>query len=107
MPFADEDRARQYQREYRRIRRAGDECTTPGTSLLPLDFRLKTAGDVLALIEDQTAAVLEDTEAGTLEKARTAGYLATIALKAIEAGNLTARLETLEAVLKKRKDDER
>ena len=31
------------------------------------------------------------------------GYLAGIALKAIEAGDLAARLEALEAILKERK----
>ena len=45
---------------------------------------------------------LEETEAGTLEKARCIGYLAGIALKAIEAGDLAARLEALESVLKRR-----
>jgi hypothetical protein len=69
---------------------------------LPLSFRLQTAADVLALIEEQVKAVRSDQEAGTLEKARTVGYLAVIALKAIEAGNLAARIEMLEAVLKQR-----
>jgi hypothetical protein len=48
------------------------------------------------------AAVRADTEAGTLERARTIGSLAGITLRGIEAGNLAARLETLEAVLKRR-----
>jgi hypothetical protein len=39
-----------------------------------------------------------------LEKARTIGYLAGITLKAIEAGNLAARIEMLEEVLKQRKE---
>jgi hypothetical protein len=47
MPFLDRKKARDYQREYRRTRRAGDSCTTPGTTLLPLPFRRKTAADVL------------------------------------------------------------
>jgi hypothetical protein len=58
---------------------------------------------VLALLEEQVAAVRADAEAGTLETARTVGYLAGIALRAIEAGNLAARIEMLEAVLKQRK----
>src|SRR5262245_47122623 len=102
MPFSDPDRARAYQREYRRLRRSGDTCTTPGTTPVPLPFRLQTAADVLDLLEEQVAAVRADQEAGTLEKARTIGYLAGITLKAIEAGNLAARLEMLEAVLKGR-----
>jgi hypothetical protein len=105
MPFRDPDKARDYQREYRRTRRAGDSCTTPGTTPLPLPFRLKTAADVLQLLEEQVEAVRGEQEAGTLEKARTIGYLAGIALKAIEAGNLAARIEMLETVLKQRSGD--
>jgi hypothetical protein len=70
-----------------------------------LPFRLKTAADVIDLLEEQVAAVRAEQEAGTLEKARVVGYLAGIALKAIEAGNLAARLEMLEAVLKQRSGD--
>ena len=105
MPYRDPGKARNYQREYRRTRRVGDVCTTPGTTLLPLPFRLKTAADVLRLIEEQVGAVRDAQEAGTLEKARTIGYLAGVALKAVEAGNLAARIEMLESVLKQRNGD--
>jgi hypothetical protein len=102
VPFANADRARDYQREYRRLRRGGEGCTTPCTSPVPLPFRLKTAADVLALLEEQVQAVRADAEATTLEKARVVGYLAGVSLKAIEAGNLAARIEMLEAILKQR-----
>ncbi len=102
MPYADSDRGRDYQREYRRLRRAGDECTTPVHPGVSLNFRLQTAQDVIDLLQEQVAAVLSEHEAGTLVKARTVGYLAAIALKAIEAGNVVARLEALESVLKLR-----
>ena len=105
MPYADPTKARDYQREYRRTRRAGDACTTPGTTPVPLDFRLKTAADVLALLEEQVGAVRADRKVGALEKARTIGYLAAITLKAIDAGNLAARIEMLERVLKQRNGD--
>jgi hypothetical protein len=107
MPFSDPDRARDYQREYRRTRRNGDESTTPCTTPIPLPFRLKTAADVLALLEEQVEAVRSEQEAGTLEKARTIGYLAGVSLKAIEAGNLAARIEMLEKVLKLRNGEAR
>ncbi len=84
------------------MRRAG-EAQTPSQTLVPIPFRLKTAADVVALLEEQVTAVRDDPEAGTLEKARCIGYLAGISLKAIEAGDLAARLEALEAVLKARK----
>src|SRR5262249_30684576 len=105
MPFADPDQARDYQREYRRLRRGGDDCTTPVHPAVPLHFRLQTAADVLTVLEEQVQAVRAEQEAGTLEKARTIGYLAGISLKAIEAGNLAARIEMLEAVLKQRNGD--
>ena len=101
MPYADADTAREYQREYRRLSRAG-ECTSLSTTRLPSEFRLRTARDVLALLDEQVAAVRNDAEAGTLEKARTIGYLAGISLRAIEAGDLAARLEALELTLKQR-----
>jgi hypothetical protein len=68
-------------------------------------FRLKTAADVLDLLQEQVEAVRADADAGTLEKARCIGYLAGVTLKAIEAGNLAARIEMLEAVLKQRNGD--
>ena len=80
----------------------GMSVQPPGTTPLPLPFRLQTATDVIDLLQEQVAAVRNEQEAGTLEKARTIGYLAGIALKAIEAGNLAARLEALELVLKQR-----
>ncbi len=103
MPYSDPGKAKAYQRDYRRLRRAGDDCTTPGTSPVPIAFRLKTAADALALIEEQVNAVRQEKEANTMEKARTIGYLASVALKAIEAGNIAARIEMLETVLKQRK----
>jgi hypothetical protein len=105
MPFRDTDRARDYQREYRRFRRAGDSGTTPCTTPVPLPFRLQTAADVLRLLEEHVEAVRAEREAGALEKARVVGYLAGVALKAIEAGNLAARIEALEAILKARNGD--
>ncbi|HEV3204323.1 MAG TPA: hypothetical protein VGY77_08070 [Gemmataceae bacterium] len=104
MPYSDPDRARNYQREYRRFQRAGD-CTTPSTTQVPVPFRLQTAADVLDLLEEQVESVRAEKKAKTLEKARCLGYLSAIALKAIEAGNLAARIEMLEQVLKQRKGD--
>lgn len=103
MPYADPDRQRAYKREWARMDRAG-ECGTPSGTALPVEFRLQTAHDVIDLLQEQVAAVRADDEAGTLEKARTVGYLAGVALRAIEAGDLAQRLEALEAVLKKRKE---
>jgi hypothetical protein len=98
MPYRDPGKANDYQREYRRTRRNGDGRTAPCTTQIPLPFRLKTAADVLALLEEQVSLVRAAPEAGALEKARVVGHLAGVSLKAIEAGNLAARIEMLEAV---------
>src|SRR5262245_18294391 len=102
MPFANPDRAREYQREYRRTRRSVDLCTTPWTSPIPISFRLQTAQDVIDLLQEQVALVRAEENAGAIEKARAIGFLAGVALRAIEAGNLAARLEALELALKQR-----
>src|SRR5918997_1937115 len=101
MPYRDPDKRRAYDRDYKRTARVGD-CPTPGQTLVPLPFRLKTAADVLKLLEEQVAAVRGEPNAGTLEKARCVGYLAGVALKAIEAGDLAARVEAVAAGLKGR-----
>jgi hypothetical protein len=63
---------------------------------------LRTAADVLELLEEMTAAVWADRFSRPVEKARAVGYLAGVALKAIESRNLAARVEMLETVLKLR-----
>jgi len=103
MPYADPARANDYQREYRRIRRAGDCRTTPGTAPLPGAFRLKTAADVLAVLAEQVEAVRADKMVSTPDKARCIGYLATVSLRAIEAGAVAARLEAVEASLRRQR----
>jgi len=102
MPYKNPDQQRGYKREWARMQRAGEGGTPSGT-LVPVSFRLKTAADVLALLAEQVQAVRDEQDAGTLEKARTIGYLAGICLKAIDTGDLAARLEALEAVLKARR----
>lgn len=105
MPYSDPAKARAYQRDYRRTPRSGDARTTPVHPAVDPEFRLRTAADVVTLLEEQVSQVRDDSEAGTLEKARAIGYLLTVSLKAIEAGNLAARIEELEAILKRRQDE--
>ena len=102
MPYRDPEQRRAYDREYKRTARTGGG-PTPGQTRVPIPFRLKTAADVLALLEEQVGAVRADESLATVERARTIGYLAGVSLKAIEAGDLAARLEAVEAVLKSRR----
>ena len=102
MPYKDPGIQRAYKREWQRTHRAGERGIPSGTAV-PVPFRLKTAADVLALLAEQIEAVRAESDAGALEKARCVGYLAGIALRAIEAGDLAARLEAVEGVLKTRR----
>ena len=65
---------------------------------IPLDH----PADVLALIEEQVNVVRADALADPTERARTLGFLASLALRAMESRDLTARLEAVERVLKLR-----
>ena len=69
MPIADPEKSRTFQREYKRLARAGS-CQTPGQTQVPVEFRRQTASDVLALLGEQAEAVLNDAELGTVERAR-------------------------------------
>ena len=102
MPYRDPETRRAYDRDYKRTARTGGG-PTPGQTRVPIPFRLKTAADVLSLLEEQVGAVRADESLSTVERARTIGYLAGVSLKAIEAGDLAARLEGVEATLKGRR----
>ena len=103
MPFRDPEERRAYMRGYQRERRAG--CSTRSRpAVLPAPFRLETAQHVIGLLEEQINLVRADHASSTLAKARCVGYLAAISLRAIEAGDMQARLEAVEAVLKERRN---
>jgi hypothetical protein len=92
--------------QLRLARLENDVCAIAERSLipcLPKSFQLRTPGDVLQLLQWQIAAVARDTRANSVDRARAIGYLASLSLKAIEADNLAARLEAVEAVLQGRK----
>ena len=100
MPFADPEKRRAYDSDYKRKARAADPC--PTRLSLPPEFRAKTAADVLGLLNEQLDTLRQDASLGSLERAKAVGYLAGIALRAIEAGDVVARLEAMEAILKSR-----
>lgn len=97
MPFADADKAREYQRNYQRQRRNGSTDSTVVD--LPTTVRIKSAEDVLALLEDTINSV-RGAEADALVKARCIGYLAGVTLKAVETANIEARLVDVEEMLR-------
>ena len=67
---------------------------------------LDSPADVLALIEEQVNAVRADPSAEPTERARTLGMLASLALRAMDSRDITARLEAVERVLKLRRQNE-
>ena len=68
----------------------------------PAPKQLQTVQDVIDVLQEQVEALRAEPWVDTVDRARAIGYLAGIALRAIEAGNTAARLEALEAVLKQR-----
>ena len=101
MPFADPERRRAYQRERARLRRAG-RSDAPPRSTLPEPIRVQTARDVLDLLGEQINVLRADLSLGTVERARTLGSLAGVALRAVETADLEARLAAVEHVLNSR-----
>jgi hypothetical protein len=65
---------------------------------------LDTPADVLSLLEEQMNAVRADPLVEPSEKARTLGFLGGLALRAMEARDVVARLEAVERVLKLRRE---
>lgn len=82
------------------------EARPPVRPVPPEPLPLGAPADVLAVIEEQVNEVRADVLADPAEKARTLGILSSVALRAIEAKDLAARLEAVERVLKLRKDEQ-
>jgi hypothetical protein len=99
LPYKDKNKQREYQREYKRNKRRGS-TTPPGSVDLPASFRLRTAQDLVELIEQQITAVQGDSTARTLDKARCVASLISVALRTLDQRDLTLRVEALEAILK-------
>ncbi len=89
-----------------RIRRLETKVQQLDTAEKPAPRRLHTAQDVIDLLHEQVEMLRAQRGAGSVQRARAIGYLAGIARKAIETSTLAARLEMLEAVLRKRKEND-
>jgi hypothetical protein len=82
------------------------ETMPPVRLVAPDPVPIDGPADVLAVLGEQINAVRGDAFADSAEKARTLGMLSSVALRAMEAKDLAARLEAVERVLKLRKDAE-
>jgi hypothetical protein len=68
---------------------------------------LEHPADVLELLSEQVNALRADPLIDPVERARTLGLLAALALRAMDSRDLQARLEAVERVLKLRREKER
>jgi hypothetical protein len=64
--------------------------------------RLRSAADVLEVLEEQVEILRAEATIGSVERARTIARLAGIARQTIETSDLAVRLEMLESVLEQR-----
>ena len=95
MPYKDPERQKEYQRQWQRARRAGN---SEGFKVLRITSpeEIRTANALLTVLARLIKDVLETTEGDVFMRARTAGYLISIGLKAVEVADLEARLTVLE-----------
>ena len=96
MPFKDPEARRRYDRERRRLQRA--LARTHVSTIVPAT-RLRVASDVEAVLAQAVELVQNDSGARGVEKARALAQIAGVALRLIDAQDLTERLEALERVL--------
>jgi hypothetical protein len=98
MPFKDIDDRRRYDRERKRLLRAG-EATRPA---LAEPVRLRVAQDVEALLDEAVRTIRSDRKAKGVERARALTQVASVALRLVESHTLQERLNAVEQVLRLR-----
>ncbi|HXY88505.1 MAG TPA: hypothetical protein VEG44_08695 [Candidatus Acidoferrales bacterium] len=103
MPYKDPEVRREYNREYQKMRRAGLNVKSHSAfcqTIFLTSYRIEKAKDLLHILEDAINLVREDTTIGTVQRARTFGYLVGIGIRVIETSNMEERIEALEQALK-------
>jgi len=95
MPYKDPERQKEYQRQWQRERRAGKAV---GFKVLRISSpsEIKTAHALLSILAGLIKEVLEAKEGDVFMRSRTAGYLISIGLKAVEVADLESRITNLE-----------
>ena len=95
MPYKDPEKQKEYQRQWQRQRRAGE---TVGFKVLRVSSpeEVRTAQGLLGVLAGLIREVLTTKQGDIFMRARTAGYLISIGLKAVEVADLEARLTSLE-----------
>jgi hypothetical protein len=96
VPYRDPEDRKRYDRERRRLERAGARSAVPDISPRT---RLRMASDVEAVLVRAVELATSDPDARDIEKARALAQIASVALRLVEAHNLGERLEALERIL--------
>jgi len=99
MPYKDKSKQRAYQREYQRLRRAGQSTGSRGIEVIhavKLE-QTRTAQGLLRILGHLIGQVLETNEGDVFMRSRTAGYLISIGLRAVEVADLEVRVSNLES----------
>jgi hypothetical protein len=91
----------------RRVRLLEHRATVEAAFAAPAPLPLRSPADVVDLLAEQAEAVRRDPHTDPLDRARTLGFVAALALRAMEAAEGRARLEALERALKLRTDQHR
>ncbi len=95
MPYADKEKQKAYQRDYQRMKRAGEgEVKRQKKKPLTIEEIATAAGirDLLA----ETIREVKEAKLDTVVKARCIGYLCGVGLKAVETADLEQRITRLE-----------
>lgn len=95
MPYKDPNKQKEYQRQWQRSRRGGESA---GFKVIRVSSpeEIRTANALLTVLARLIKEVLETKEGDVFIRSRTAGYLISIGLKAVEVADLETRLTNLE-----------
>jgi len=95
MPFKDPAKHRAYVRQWQREKRAG-KSTGLRVKLANSPEEIRTASALLTVLAELIKEVIETPEGDVFIRARTAGYLISIGLRAVEVADLESRITNLE-----------
>ena len=98
MPFKDPEKRREYNRGYARLKRAGQPSGSRGVEVIRVSNleQTETARGLLRILGHLIGQILETGEGDVFMRSRTAGYLISIGLKAVEVADLESRITDLE-----------
>lgn len=105
MSFKDPEKRRSYNREYQRLRRAGQPSGSRGVEVIRVSNleQTETARGLLRVLGELIGDVLNSKQGDAFIKARTVAYVVSVALRAIETSDLETRVSNLETKMEGRK----